>query len=87
MSTCKVDERYRILINKKIRKQVNIEAGDIVILEPINDHSFKVAVIHLDEGTLEDDPAWKVLHTPVKAKEYISPKRLEEIMEEEVWRE
>jgi len=33
---------------------------------------------------LEDDSAWKVIHTPVKVKKYIPPRKLEKIMEDEV---
>jgi len=53
----------------------------------LSNHSFRVTVMNFSAEKLEDDPAWKVLHTPVKAEKYISSKKLEEIMEEEVWRE
>lgn len=87
MSLCKLDERYRIVIDKRIRRKMNIKAGDILILEPIDDHSFKVTVMNFAAERLEDDSAWKVLQTPVRVERYISPERLEEIMEEDVWRE
>lgn len=87
MSVCKVDERHRIVVEKRIRKRTNIKAGDVVILEPIDDRSFKVTVIDLTTGNIEDDPAWRALHTPTKVVRYIPPEELEEIMEEEIWRE
>jgi len=87
MSVCRVDERYRIVVDKRIRKRTKIKAGDAVTLEPIDDRSFKVTVIDLAIENLEDDPAWKAIHTPVKTIRYIAPERLEKIMEEEVWRE
>jgi len=87
MSVCKVDERYRIVVDKKVRKRTNIRAGDVVILEPIDERSFKVSVMDLSVENLEDDPAWKVLHTPKMAVKHIPPEKLEEFMEEEVWRE
>ncbi len=87
MPVCRVDERYRIVVGKRIRKRTSIKAGDAVILEPIDDRSFKVTVIDLAIENLEDDPAWKAIHTPIKTVRYIPPERLEKIMEEEVWRE
>ena len=87
VSVCRVDERHRIVVDKRIRRQMNIKAGDIVILEPIDDHSFKVMVMDFSMERLEDDPAWKAIHTPIKAESYIPPEKLEKIMEEEVWRE
>lgn len=87
MSVCKVDERHRIVVDKHVRKRTNIKAGDVVILEPIDDRSFKVTVIDLAIENLEKDPAWRAIHTPIKAVRYIPPEKLEEIMEEEVWRE
>ena len=86
MSACRVDERYRIVVNKKVRRQVNLEAGDVVVLEPVDDHSFRVVVAGLAGETLEDDPAWRALHTPVRAERRIPPEELERIMEEEAWR-
>ena len=87
MSVCKVDERHRIVVDKRVRKRINIKAGDLVILEPIDDRSFKVTVINLAKENVEDDPAWRAIHTPVKAVRHIPPEKLEEIMEEEAWRE
>nr|MDO8134075.1 hypothetical protein [Candidatus Njordarchaeum guaymaensis] len=84
---CKVDERHRIVVDKRVRKRTKIKAGDVVILEPIDDRSFKVTVMDLSLENLEDDPAWRALHTPVKAVRYIPPEELEEVMEEEVWGE
>lgn len=86
MSTGRVDGRYRIVVDKNIRRQVDVEVGDVVVLEPVDNHSFKVTVVRMTEETLEDDPVWRALHTPVKAKRYIAPEKLEKIMEEEVWR-
>jgi len=87
MAICKVDERHRIVVDKRIRRRINVKAGDLVILEPIDDHSFRVTVVDFAMEKLEDDPAWKAVHTPVMVERYISPEKLEEIMEEEVWRE
>ena len=87
MSVCKVDERHRIVVDKRVRKRTNIKAGDVVILEPIDDRSFKVTVMDFATENLEDDPAWRAIHTPIKAVRYIPPEKLEEIMEEKVWRE
>jgi len=86
MSTCRVDKRYRIVLDKGLRRQVSVEAGDLVVLEPIDRHSFRAVVMRFGEEPLEDDPAWKVLHTPIRPERYIPPKELEEIMEEETWR-
>jgi len=87
MSTSKVDQRYRIVVDKQIREKTNIKAGDVVVLEPLDDHSFRVTVMDFGVEKLEDDPAWKAIHTPVEAEKYIPPKKLERILEEEVWRE
>jgi len=83
----KVDQRHRIVVDKRIRMKTSIKAGDVVVLEPINDHSFKVTVMDFSAEKLEDDPAWKTIHTPAKLQKYIPPEKLEKIMEEEVWRE
>jgi len=87
MTTSKVDERYRIVVDKQTRKKTNIKAGDTVVLEPLDDRSFKVTVLNFATEDLEDDPAWKAIHTPAKIATYIPPKKLEKIMEEETWRE
>jgi len=87
MSISRVDQKHRIVVDKQIRRKTNIRAGDVVVLESLDDYSFKVTVMGFSVEKLEDDPAWKALHTPVKAEKYIPPKKLEEIMEEEVWRE
>lgn len=87
MSVTKVDQRHRIVIDKRIRSKTNIKAGDIVVLEPSGENSFKVTVMNFHAEKLDKDPAWKALHTPVNVEKYISPKKLEEIMEDEVWRE
>ena len=85
MSVTKVDQKYRIVVDKHIRSKTDVKAGDMVALEPLGDHSFKVTVMNFSAEKLNEDPAWKALHTAVKAREYISPKRLEKIMEEEIW--
>jgi hypothetical protein len=36
---------------------------------------------------LEDDPAWQIIHKPARIRKFISPEKLEEIMEETVWQE
>jgi AbrB family looped-hinge helix DNA binding protein len=87
MAASKVDERYRIVIDKEIRKKVNIKAGDIVVTEPIDEHSFKVNILNFTSEKLEDDPAWQTIRTPAKLKKYISPQDLEKIMEETTWQE
>jgi bifunctional DNA-binding transcriptional regulator/antitoxin component of YhaV-PrlF toxin-antitoxin module len=87
LSLSRVDQRHRIVVDKKIRMKTNIKAGDIVVLEPLSDHSFKVTVINFTPEKLEDDPAWKAIHTQVKVEKYVSPGTLEKVMEEEAWRE
>jgi bifunctional DNA-binding transcriptional regulator/antitoxin component of YhaV-PrlF toxin-antitoxin module len=87
MSTSRVDQRHRIVVDKRIRMKTNIKAGDVVVLEPLSDHSLKITVMNFTEEKLEDDPAWKAIHTPVRVERYIPPEKIEKIMEEEVWRE
>jgi bifunctional DNA-binding transcriptional regulator/antitoxin component of YhaV-PrlF toxin-antitoxin module len=87
MSLSKIDQRHRIVVDRKTRMKTNIKAGDVVVLEPLSDHSFKVTVIDFTLEKLEDDPAWKAIHKQVKAKKYMPPEKLEKIMEEETWRE
>jgi bifunctional DNA-binding transcriptional regulator/antitoxin component of YhaV-PrlF toxin-antitoxin module len=87
MSLSKVDQRHRIVVDRKTRMKTNIKAGDVVILETLNDHSFKVTVIDFTPEKLEDDPAWKAIHTRVKVEKYVPPEKLERIMEENAWRE
>ena len=87
MSVASVDQRHRIVIDKQIRGKTKVKAGDIVVLEPLDDHSFRVTVMDFSTEKLEDDPAWKAIHTPVKVGKHIPPERLEKIMEEEVWLE
>ena len=87
MSLSKVDQRHRIVVDKKIRMKTNIKAGDVVVLEPLSDHSFKVTVMDFTLEKLEDDPAWKAIHTQVKVEKYMPPEKLEKMMEEEAWRE
>jgi len=45
----------------------------------------RVYLTHFGEEPLEDDPAWKVLHTTIKPERRILPEELEEIIEEETW--
>ena len=87
MSTSRVDERHRIVIDKKTRTKTHIKAGDIVIIEPLDNHSFKVNVLDFTSEKLQDDPAWQAIHKSAKLKKYIPPEKLEEIMEETTWRE
>jgi bifunctional DNA-binding transcriptional regulator/antitoxin component of YhaV-PrlF toxin-antitoxin module len=87
MSISRIDERYRIVVDKRIRRIMKVKAGAEVILEPVDERSFKVTVIDLDFENLEDDSAWKALHTPAKPVRRIPPEELERIMEEEAWRE
>ena len=87
MSTSRVDERHRIVIDKRTRAKTHIKAGDIVVIEPLGKHSFRVNVLDFTSQNVEDDPAWKALHPAAKAKRYIPPEKLEEIMEESMWEE
>jgi len=87
MSTSRVDQRHRIVIDKKTRAKTHIKAGDTVVIEPLDDHSFKVNVLDFTSEKLEDDPAWQAIHKPAKLRKYIPPEKLEKIMEEEIWQE
>jgi AbrB family looped-hinge helix DNA binding protein len=87
MSTSRVDEKYRIVIDKKIRAKTHIKAGDTVIIEPLDNHSFRVKALDFTSENVEDDPAWKAFHPPAKAKKNIPPEKLEELMEEEFCQE
>ena len=87
MSTSRVDQRHRIVIDKRTRARTNIKAGDIVVIEPLDDHSFRVNVLDFKSRKLEDDPAWQAIRTPAKLRRYIPPEKLEEIMEEATWQE
>ena len=81
MSTARVDERNRIVIDKRTRAKTRVKAGDIVVIEPIDECSFKVNVLDFASQKLEDDPAWQAIRKPAKIKMYIPPEKLEEIME------
>jgi len=81
MSTARVDKKYRIVIDKQTRSKTHIKTGDIVIIAPIDDHSFKVDVLDFTSEKLEHDPAWQAIHKPAKLRKYIPPEKLEEIME------
>jgi AbrB family looped-hinge helix DNA binding protein len=87
MSTSKVDERNRIVIDKKIRKKTHVKAGDVVVIESLDEHSFKVNVLDFTSNKLEDESAWQMIRTPAKLKKYIAPEELEKIMEETSWQE
>jgi bifunctional DNA-binding transcriptional regulator/antitoxin component of YhaV-PrlF toxin-antitoxin module len=87
MSTSRVDQKNRIVIDKKTRAKTHLKAGDVVIIEPIDDHSFKVNVLDFTPETLEQDPAWQMLQKPAQLKKYVPPEKLEEIMEETSWQE
>jgi len=86
MSSTTIDDKYRIVIEKRIRKKVKIKPGDRVIVEPVDDATLKVSVLSNEKVSLEEDPAWKVLHNFVKARKKISREKLHEFMEEEVWK-
>ena len=87
MATSKVDQKHRIVIDKQTRAKTHLKTGDTVIIEPIDNHSFKVNIIDFTSEKVEDDPAWKALHKPAKIKNYIPPEELEKIMEETMWEE
>jgi bifunctional DNA-binding transcriptional regulator/antitoxin component of YhaV-PrlF toxin-antitoxin module len=87
MSTSRVDQRHRIVIDKRTRARTNIKAGDIVLIEPLDNCSFKVNVLNFTSESLEKDPAWQAIHTPAKAKKHVPPEKLEQIMEETTWQE
>jgi AbrB family looped-hinge helix DNA binding protein len=86
MTTTTVDQKNRIVIDKATRAKTHLKAGDTVIIQAIDDHSFKVQVLDFS-GKVEDDPAWKALHEPAKIKHYIPPEELEKYMEEKMWEE
>ena len=85
MSSTTIDKKYRIVIEKKLRKKIKIRPGDKVVVEPVDDTTFKVSVIS-DVVSVEEDPAWKALHKFVTPKKKIAPERLHKFMEEEIWR-
>lgn len=85
MSSTVVDDKYRIIIERKLRKKIKIKPRDRVIVEPIDETTFKVSVIDSKNANLEEDHAWKVLHEPIKAKRKIPPEKLHTYMEEEIW--
>lgn len=87
MSTTKVDQKHRIVIDKKTRQQTHLKPGDTVIIEPLDNHSFKVNILDFTGEKIEDDPAWQMLQKPAKLKKYIPPEKLEELMEETTWQE
>ncbi|XHH08604.1 MAG: hypothetical protein ACFCUE_13700 [Candidatus Bathyarchaeia archaeon] len=87
MATSRVDQKNRIVIDRQTRAKTNLKAGDIVIIEPIDNQSFKVQIQDVTSEKVEDDPAWKALHKPTKIKRYISPKELDKLMEETMWEE
>jgi AbrB family looped-hinge helix DNA binding protein len=86
MSSTTIDDKYRIVIEKRIREKVKIKPGDRVMVEPVDDATLKVSVLSNEKVSLEEDPAWKALHKFVKARKKISPEKLHEFMEEEVWK-
>lgn len=86
MSSTTVDDKYRIVIEKKLRKKVKIKPGDRVIVEPVNDTTLRVSMLSNDRVSVEEDPAWKALHKFVSTKKKIFPQKLHRFMEEEVWK-
>ena len=87
MATSTVDQKHRIVIDKQTRAKTHIQAGDTVIIEPIDNHSFKVEILDFTSEKVEDDPAWKAIHKPAKIKKYIPPEELNKLMEETMWEE
>ena len=87
MSTSKVDQRYRIVIDKHTRAKTHIKAGDIVIIEPLDDRSFKVKAMDFRFEKVEDDPGWQAFHPPAKSNKHIPPEKLEKLIEETTWLE
>ena len=87
MATSRVDQKHRIVIDKDTRAKTHLKAGDTVIIEAIDDRSFKVNIQDFTSEKVEDDPAWKALHKPAKVKRYIPPEELDKIMEEIIWEE
>jgi len=86
MSSTTIDDKYRIVIEKKLRKKINIRPGDKVIVEPIDNTTLKVSILGDESGSLEEDPAWKALHKFASTKKKIPPARLHKFMKEMVWR-
>ncbi len=86
MPSTTIDDKYRIVIEKRLRGKIKIKPGDRVIVEPVDDTTLKVSVLSNTQVSLEEDPAWKVLHEFVKTKKKISPEKLHKFMEEEVWK-
>jgi hypothetical protein len=50
----------------------------VVIIEPLDERSFKVKVIDFESEKVEDDPGWQAFHPPAKIKRHIPPEKLEE---------
>ncbi len=86
MSSTTIDDKYRIVIEKKLRKRIGIKPGDKVMIEPVDNTTFKVSVLSDELVSIEEDPAWKALHEFASAKRKIAPEKLHKFMEEEVWR-
>jgi len=86
MSSTTIDDKYRIVIEKKLRKKIRIKPGDKVMVEPVDDTTFKVSVLSDELVSIEEDPAWKALHKFASTKKRIAPEKLHEFMEEEVWK-
>ncbi len=87
MPVARVDSKHRIVIDKQIRSATKIKAGDTVIIEPLDNHSFKVKVLDFELENAEDDPGWKAFHPAEKAKKHLSPEELDKLMEETTWLE
>ncbi len=87
MATSKVDRKHRIVIDEQTRAKTHLKAGDTVIIEPLDSHSFKDTLSDFTSEKVEDDPARKMRHKPAKIKHYIPPEELEKIMEETMWEE
>jgi len=87
VTTSIVDQKHRIVIDRKTRAKTHLKPGDTVIIEPLDSHSFKVQILDFTSEKVEDDPAWKALHKPAKIKKYIPPEELDKLMEETMWEE
>jgi hypothetical protein len=87
MGTSRVDQKNRIVIDKQTRVKTRLKAGDTVIIEPLDNHSFKVNILDFTSEKIEDDPFWQILQKPAKIKHYIPPEELDKLMEETMWEE
>ena len=85
MALSRVDRGYRIVIEKRLRSKVKVHPRDKVFLEPIDENSFRAAVMRPGEDAIKDDPAWRAIHAFVRPKRSVSAEKLHRFMEEEAW--